>query len=213
MSRGRRPESGAYAARSSSRRRSLRRLGRAEVVPIDRCTDHVAVDPLERSRRPARPGSPRRGGRSPRPRRRPARARRAVARRRGPGRRRDRPDRGGRRRRNPRGPIPAAAARPPRRPRRSAAATAPRRRSASRSLDVTTTIRSISGAAASAASVQASSGRPSISAASLSVPSIRVERPAPTTIASAPDRRTPSPLNRGEAGRRSSDRRRSGGPG
>ena len=55
---------------------------------------------------------------------------------------------------------------------------------------------------------------PPISAASLSVPPIRLDAPAPTTITSArtPDS-DPSTLNRAWAGRRSSDRPRSGARG
>ena len=49
----------------------------------------------------------------------------------------------------------------------------------------TTTIRPTTGAAATAASVQASSGRPATSARTLSTPAIRLEAPAATTMASA----------------------------
>ena len=63
---------------------------------------------------------------------------------------------------------------------------------------------------AAAASVWASSGRPPILARSLSVPPIRAEPPAATTIASA---RAVGALNRDAVGRRSCDRPRSGGRG
>ena len=48
-------------------------------------------------------------------------------------------------------------------------------------------------------------------ASSLSIPPIRVEAPAATTIASADGPATAQPVNRAAAGRRSSGRRRSGG--
>ena len=50
---------------------------------------------------------------------------------------------------------------------------------------VTTTIRSISGTAARPLRVQARSGRPAIGATILSIPPIRVDPPAATTMASA----------------------------
>ncbi len=89
-----------------------------------------------------------------------------------------------------------------------AAAAIPARRSSA----VTTTSRPTSGAAARASSVQARSGRPPTSVASLSMPPMRVDRPAATTMASA---RTAGAgaFNRDAAGRRSSGRRRSGAPG
>ena len=72
--------------------------------------------------------------------------------------------------------------------------------------------RDLRGGRAAPSSVWASSGRPPIRARSLSVPPIRAEAPAATTIASATPAVTGRPLNRAAAGRRSSDRPRSGGP-
>ena len=111
--------------------------------------------------------------------------------------------------------------------------------SASRSAATATTTRSIPGAAASASSVHARSGRSPIRAMSLSCPSMRRLAPAATTIASnrsapfaaarrgrltsageapfagdpSPGRPGTVPISRPGAGRRSSDRPRSGGRG
>ena len=84
-------------------------------------------------------------------------------------------------------------------------------RAARRSGAVTTTIESMPGAEASAASVWARSGRPATDQASLSTPPIRREVPAATTMASLAT--LAGRLNPIVAGRRSSARRRSAGPG
>ena len=89
-------------------------------------------------------------------------------------------------RRTRRAPTPAGARHRPRRRRPTTAARRRRPPHRVRSAAVTTTIRATDGAASSAASVQASSGRPAISIASLSAePPIRTDRPAATTTTSA----------------------------
>ena len=116
-----------------------------------------------------------------------------------------------RQRRRPRPPPTPAGARRQPRPRRPWPAA--RRRSAiaaTRSAAVTITIRPTSGAASSAARVQASSGRPADVGEEL------VRAAHPRGAAGRDDdgvRRGRRPLNRVAAGRRSSGRRPSGGPG